>query len=175
VADKDRPGGILEIPASLGRDLDKAAAGKIAPPPVEAFMSDSALEAAEKAARAASGPVHAEDLRPISRAEAAARTTFDGHSLPDVPAPRRVIPAPFRRPQVTGGSHGKTWQPVRADQVRPGDIIPDLGRVTRVDEHGIYEDIGGHDALTGIEVVLTGAGGVVRVLDCADQVRAFRS
>jgi hypothetical protein len=178
VSDKDsKPGGILQIPDSLGRDLDKAAAGKIAPPPIEAFMSDAALEQAEKNTRAASEPVHAEDLKPISQAEAAVRTTFGGAVLPSLPAPRRVIPAPFQRPSVRGGSHGKSWhENVRADQVRAGDIIPDVGRVTRVDEYVTRETVAGvGDVATGVEVALTGAGGVVRVFDCAAPVRVFRS
>jgi hypothetical protein len=175
MADKDKPGGMLEIPASLGRDLDKAAQGKIPPPPLEAFLSDSALEAAERATAAASEPVHAEDLKPLSKAEAARRTTFSGHSLPPVPSTRKVIPAPFRRPAVTGGRHGKAWQPVRAGQVVPGDIVPDLGRVVRAEERVVREVVAGTEAATAVEVVLTGAGGVTRAFRPDEPVRVFRA
>ena len=101
---------MLSIPDSLGRDLDKAAAGKIPAPPIEAFMSDAALEQVARNTAASGAPVHAEDLRPISAAEAAARTTFDGERLPSLPATRRVIPPPFRRDR----------SPVAGSTARPG-------------------------------------------------------
>ena len=170
VSDKDKPGHILEIPDSLGRDIDKGLQ-----PPIEAFMSDGALEQAEKAARAAAGPVHAEDLRPISGAEAARRSAFDGQSLPRT-SRRRVIPAPFSRPAVRGGSHGKTWQRVRADQVREGDIVPGIGRITAVHEKLRRETVAGVAGVaTRVEFVLFGAGGVVRSFRPDDAVQVFRS
>ena len=92
-------------------------------------MSDAALTEAERATAAPRAPVHAEDLRPISRAEAARRTTFDGQHLPSMPARRRVIPAPFRRPSARGGGHGKTWQSVPAEQVAAGDMTELVGKV----------------------------------------------
>lgn len=179
---------MLEIPDSLGRDLDKAAAGKIAPPPIEAFMSDAALEQAEKNTRAATGPVHAEDLTPVSHAEAAARSTFDGRSLPRV-SRRRVIPAPYRRDRIAVDHHGKTWQPVRADQVRPGDIVPDIGLVADAREDVIYTtlaDVAPAAAVldpsrarervaSGTRVTVTGAGGVVKTFRPGEAVRVFRS
>ena len=168
---------MVQLTPALERDLDKAAAGKIGPPPIEAFMSDSALQAAEDATRAASAPVHAEDLRPISKAEAARRTTFGGEILPSMPAPRRVIPAPFRRPTATGGAHGKSWhESVRADDLGVGDIIPDLGRVIRLREVIRREDIGGVQGVAaGTDVEVTGAGGLVRTFDAAVRLRVFRS
>ena len=176
MADNDsKPGGTLEIPQSLANDLDKAAAGKIAPPPIEAFMSDAALEQIERNTAAAAEPVHAEDLRPISRAEAARRTTFDGAHLPSLPAPRRVIPAPFARARVTGGSHGKSWQNLRADQVRPGDIIPDIGKVTGAHEVIRRETVAGVAGVASrVEWVITGAGGVVRCYPPEARLRVFR-
>lgn len=171
----DKPGGILEIPDSLGRDLDKAAAGKIPAPPIEAFMSDSALQASQDATTAASEPVHAEDLRPVSAAEAARRSTFDGQSLPRTTR-RRVIPAPFRRPRAVGGSHGKTWQSVRADQVVSGDIIPGIGLVMDVREVIRRETVAGVAGVaTRVEWRVTGAGGVTKAFRPAEQVRVFRS
>lgn len=185
----DKPGHVLEIPDSLGRDVDKAREGKIAPPPVEAFMSPAALEQAEKAASTA--PVHAEDLRPISKAEAGRRTTFDGETLPGVPATRRVIPAPFRRPRIAIDHHGKTWQTVRADQVREGDIVPGLGRVAEAGEMVLYaprrdflepaereyltEDELVEPVAHGTAIRVLGAGANVLMLRPHDQVRVFRA
>lgn len=185
----DKPGHVLEIPDSLGRDVDKAREGKIAPPPIEAFMSPAALEQAEKAASTA--PVHAEDLRPISHAEAARRTTFDGEHMPGVPATRRVIPAPFRRDRIAIDHHGKTWQTVRADQVREGDIVPDLGLVTTADEMVLYlprrdflapeqyqhltEDELDEPVAHGTGIRLLGAGASVLMLRPDAQVRVFRA
>jgi len=139
-------------------------------------MSDASLEQVERQSAAASSPVHAEDLRPISGAEAARRTTFDGEHLPSMPARRRVIPAPFARPSVRGGTHGKTWQRVRADQVRAGDIVPDVGLVTSVRERLCRETVAGVAGVaTRVEFVLTGAGGVTLAFSPDGQVQVFRS
>lgn len=194
----DKPAHVLEIPASLGRDIDK---GKT--PPIEAFMSDSALEQAEKATRAATEPVHAEDLRPISKAEATARTTFDGEHLPMFPSTRRVIPPPFARPRINGGRHGKTWQSVPADQVARGDMTQLVGLVAAVEIRNRYQtkaeilgvkfgdgpypviekwyepcDFSLSDlsekVAVGTDVVLTGAGGVSETVDIRASVRVFR-
>ena len=139
-------------------------------------MSDASLEQVERQTAAARSPVHAEDLRPISGAEAARRTTFDGQSLPSMPARRRVIPAPFARPSVRGGSHGKTWQRVRADEVRAGDIVPDVGLVALVHERLRRETVAGRaEVATRVEFVLTGAGGVIQAFSPGEQVQVFRS
>lgn len=167
---------MLELSPGLTRDLDRAAAGKIPPPPIEAFMSDAALTEAERATAASRAPVHAEDLRPISRAEAARRTTFDGQSLPRAPATRRVIPAPFRRPSARGGGHGKTWQSVPAEQVNAGDMTELVGKVSLAQSVLRRDTISGHrDVAVGTDVVLTGIGGVTETVDAASQVRVFRS
>jgi len=172
----DKPGHILEIPDSLGRDVDRFHAGTGPAPPMEAFMSDASLEQVERQTAAASSPVHAEDLRPISGAEAARRTTFDGEHLPAMPARRRVIPAPFARPSVCGGTHGKTWQRVRADQVRKGDIVPGVGLVALVHERLRRETVAGVAGVaTRVEFVLTGAGGVIQAFSPGEQVQVFRS
>jgi hypothetical protein len=167
---------MLEISPALERDMEKAAQGKIEAPPIEAFMSDAALQAAEDATRAASAPVHAEDLRPISAAEAASRRTFNGQTLPSLPAPRRVIPAPFRRPRISGGRHGKTWQSVPADEVVPGDMTELVGMVGTVRSMIRREDIAGVAGVaTGTDIMLTGIGGVKVTVDVATRVRVFRS
>lgn len=189
--DKDsRPGGMLEIPDSLGRDLDKAAEGKIPAPPIEAFLSDDALQQIENDTRAADAPVRAENLIPIHPAAAAEMRRQDGGSLPKMPAMRRVIPKPFQRPRITGGSHGKSWRYVRADQVRTDDIVPEIGRVTATLSKLVYAPrdealsgkpwsrtslTGGEDMVAIGEVIwITGAGGVAKVKRPEDEVRVFR-
>jgi hypothetical protein len=174
----ERPGHILEIPESLGRDVDRYREGRGAAPPVEAFMSDAALEQVGRQTAAAAAPVHAEDLVPITKAEAAARTTFDGEHLPRVPSTRRVIPAPFRRPRFDLDRHGRTWSACRADAVKKGDMVAVDGTSFRVDavETVIrYETVAGiPDVATGMKVIITGIAGNQVVLDPGSSVRAFR-
>ena len=171
----DKPGHILTIPDSLGRDIDKAAAGKIPSPPIESFMSDAALEQVERQTRAATTPVHAEDLRPISSAEAAARTTFGGEHLPSLPARRRVIPQPFRRPGARGGQHGKTWQSVLADQVVPGDMTELVGKVNTAEPVLRRATVAGHhNVAVATDIILTGVGGVTATVTSTAQVAVFR-
>ena len=178
----DRPAHILEIPDSLGRDVDAYRAGKLKDaPPVEAFMSDAALEQAAAQTAAASAPVHAEDLVPISKAEAARRTTFDGEHLPKMPAPRIVIPEPFRRPAVNlvsveGPTHGREWTSCPAENVLKDDVVVDVGRIACKPEiFTRYEAVAGvPDVAVGVKVKLTGIAGNQVVLDHGTRVRAFR-
>jgi hypothetical protein len=145
---------------------------------VEAFMSDAALEQVGRQTAAVAAPVHAEDLVPITKAEAAARTTFDGEHLPRVPSTRRVIPAPFRRPRFDLDRHGRTWSACRADAVKKGDMVAVDGTSFRVDavETVIrYETVAGiPDVATGMKVIITGIAGNQVVLDPGSSVRAFR-
>jgi hypothetical protein len=70
------------------------------------------------------------------------------------------------RQAITGGSHGKTWQSVPADQVARDDIVPRVGLVVQVQVvKGQY---------TGPVVVLIGAGGNRMVANPAAAVRVFR-
>jgi hypothetical protein len=177
----DKPGHIIEIPDSLGRDVDAFYAGKRPAPPVEAFMSDAALEQVAEQTAAAAAPVYAEDLVPISKAEAARRTTFDGETLPKVPATRRVVPAPFRRPQVSlvsveGPTHGRGWTTCPVDKITEGDMVVDVGRVARDAETVIrYETVAGiPDVAVGMKVVLTGISGNRVPFEPGTRVRAFR-
>jgi hypothetical protein len=170
---KDRPGGILEIPDSLGRDVDRANAGKAPAPPVEAFLSDTTLSEIEKATRPP--PVHAENLIPITPQSAAAHRTQHGEKLPSMPVQRRVIPAPFRRPRISAGSHGKTWQSCRAGEVAVGDIVPDVGQVVYAGERVIHESLEGYDVAVGLRVVLAGKGGVVQVHRPEARLQVFRA
>lgn len=177
----DRPGHILEIPESLGRDVDRYHAGRGAAPPVEAFMSDAALEQVEAQTAAASAPVHAEDLVPITKAEAARRTTFDGEHLPNMPATRRVIPAPFRRERISlvsleGPTHGREWVNCPVEKITEGDMVVDVGRIACEPEvFTRYQAVAGvPDVAVGVKVKLTGISGNEVVLDIGTRVRAFR-
>jgi hypothetical protein len=133
---------------------------------MEAFFSDATLESCMPD----TSPVHAENLVPISPAQAAARNTFDGQSLPRHPVTRRVIPAPFRRDSIRAGRHGKTWQEALAGTVRPGNMVPDVGMVIAVDQQ-IRRDDG---IPVGIDLVITGAGGNELITDPGARVRVFR-
>lgn len=137
-------------------------------------MSEGALsEVAQRTA--ANATVHQEDLVPITKAEAAQRTTFDGEHLPRVPSSRRVLPAPFRRQRVSLDRHGRSWQQVRADAVQPGDVVPEVGRIAGIDFDIRYETVAGvPDVATGMKVILTGIDGTAAAFDPGQHVRAFR-
>lgn len=166
---------MIEISESLGRQVDKFKAGTGPAPPMEAFMSDESLAQVEKQT-AAAAPVHAEDLTPISREQAASRTMLTrGGPLPSMPTHRRVIPEPFRRPSIHVTHHGRTWQPCRADAVDVGDTVPDVGVVTEREIIRRTETVAGvPGVLTGMKIKLTGAGGVERVFDLDTPLRAHR-
>jgi hypothetical protein len=102
-----------------------------------------------------SAPVHAENLRPISRATAKSLVEgsagpaveselgMHGRGLPNFPSTRRVIPAPFQRPSVTGGQHGMTWQTDVASRIAEGDMVMGIGRViTRLPDQTRYSTYG---------------------------------
>lgn len=170
----DKPGHILEIPSSLGRDVDRYNAGSGPAPDIEAFMPDAVLEqVAANTANAA--PVREQDLVPISHAEAARRTLFDGESLPRVPATRRVLPAPFRRERVSLDRHGRQWTTCRADQVKAGDVVPDVGRIESAETVTRYQVVAGvPDVAVGMKILLTGVAGNRVAFEPGEDVRAFR-
>jgi hypothetical protein len=173
----DKPAEIIEISDALGRDVDKARAGKLKHDlPVEAFMSEQAIEQVAAETAAAAAPVHAEDLKPITRAEAARRETFDGEHLPSgLPRMKRVIPAPYRRDRIDISHHGRTWQPCRAGEVQVGDTVPGIGEVVKAEPVIRYETVAGvPDVAIGMKVKLTGKGGIVQAFDPGDQLRAHR-
>jgi hypothetical protein len=173
----DRPAHIIEIPDSLGRDVDKAREGKLKGTlPIEAFMSEEAVAEVAGQTAAASAPVHAEDLWAISPAEAATRSTFNGETLPDHPVPRRVIPAPFQRPRIAIDHHGRGWTTCPVDKIAEGDMVVDIGRIARDAETVIrYETVAGiPDVAVGMKVVLTGISGNRVPFEPGTRVRAFR-
>lgn len=173
----DKPAHILEIPDSLGRDVDAYRAGRLKEaPPVEAFMSDAAVAQVEAQTAAAAEPLHAADLVPISKQEAARRIAFDGEHLPKAPATRRVIPPPFQRPRFDLDRHGRTWQSCPVEKVSEGDMVTDLGRVARDPEILISRETvaGIPDVATGMKVILTGIAGNQLSYEPGQSVRAFR-
>lgn len=164
-------GGFLRIPDSLGRDLDAGRCDNMA---VDEFLPDHALQEI-KDYQDSRSVVHAEDLRPISRSEAARRTMFDGEHLPKAPATRRVIPAPFRRDRVVGGRHGKEWRERSVREVRRGDIIPDIGLVVDLAERIRHEGEGKLGPIAvGTDIRITGAGGAERIFDAEASLQVFR-
>jgi hypothetical protein len=173
----DKPEHVIEIPESLGRDVDKAREGKLKGDlPIEAFMSDAALEQVDRQTQAAATPVHAEDLTPISKADAAQRTIIPrGGPLPSMPSTRRVIPAPFRRPRIDISHHGRSWQLCRADEIAAGDTVPDVGLVASAQIVTRYETVAGvPDVAIGMKVILRGVSGTELAFDPGQQVRAHR-
>jgi hypothetical protein len=173
----DKPAHIIEIPDSLGRDVDKAREGKLKGTlPIEAFMSEGAIEQVTAQTAAASAPVHAEDLRAISPAEAATRSTFNGETLPGHPVPRRVIPAPFQRPRIAIDHHGRGWVTCAVEKIAEGDMVVDIGRIACDAETVIrYGTVAGiPDVAVGMKVVLTGISGNRVPFEPGTRVRAFR-
>lgn len=167
------------IPTIPDKVADKLQSGKDVA--IEELISESTLEADAAAKARRSAPVHAGALKPISKAEAARRTTFDGQSLPRLPSTRRVIPEPFRRPVISLSlpwEPKKVWSYVRADQVLAGDIVPDIGLVQSVSQTVRREVLatpvmGWTDVAVGTDVTITGPERYVTV-DATDQVRVFR-
>jgi len=160
---------------NMKRALDK---GKDLP--IEQLVSGKGLAQIEQARARRTRPIRADQLVPISKADAARRTmlTRDGE-LPLMPATRRVIPAPFQRPRIVVsavGGHQKTWQSVRVDEVQEEDIITDLGRVVAIREIIRRDDIGTvKDVAIGVTVVLVGAGGKVAAFDDPyERIQVFR-
>jgi hypothetical protein len=171
----DKPGHIIEISDALGRDVDKAKAGTLkAELPVEAFMTEGALE--QVTAASAADLVPAESLVPISREEALRRETFDGQTLPtSLPTMRRVRPAPFRRERISIEHHGRSWQRCPADVVTAGDTVPGVGLVTAtelVTRRGTVSGV--PDVAIGMTVILTNLAGERHPFDLPQQVQAFR-
>jgi hypothetical protein len=115
-------------------------------------ISEAASEIREKAGLEKAKPLDARTLTPITRhrANQIVSGSPDGKLqrgvLPRAPATRRVIPAPFQRERIeirVPGEPRPEWRNVRADQVRPGDIVPGVGMVmdiTRRTRHLPAED-----------------------------------
>ncbi len=167
----EQQGPFLPISDSMARDLDNGRADNRS---LDDFLPDTVLQSM-KDAQDVQGTVHAEDLVPISKADAARRTMFDGEHLPHAPATRRVIPAPYRRDRVVGGKHGKKYQDIRANQIRRGDIIPGIGLVIGLEDSIRYDGEGELGPIAaGTDVHVQGAGGNEMTYDSGATVRVFR-
>lgn len=172
MADKKGTPGFLPVSDSMARDLDNGRADNRS---LDDFLPDSALQEL-KDIQDAQATVRGENLVPISRAEAARRTTFDGEHLPStLPKTRRVIPAPYRRDRVIGGKHGKKWQEMTAEQVRRGDIVPGIGLVTWVGSRMRYETVEDvEDVAVGADIEVWGGDDNHQQYDAKQTVRVFR-
>jgi hypothetical protein len=170
----------LPISDAMARDIDS---GRAKDRDLADFLPDDYAQ--ELYDQSQPGPVHAENLVPISPQQGAEMRRIDPESgsLPRFPASRRVIPAPFRRDVVRGGSHGKAWMLLRGEQIRPGDIITEVGLVVDVQQQLRYETKG--DVLNdgnadptqvavGTEYTATGKGGNVKTYDANAEVKVFR-
>jgi hypothetical protein len=147
--------------------------------PIEQLVSGPGLEAIEADKARRSAPVRMDQMKAITKGEAARRRTQHGESLPNMPATKRVIPKPFQRDRLVVSSsngHQKTWQHVRVDEVQVGDIIPDLGRVVEITEQVRREDIGSvKDVATGVTTILVGLGGKVAAFrELHERIQVFR-
>lgn len=50
-------------------------------------------------------------------------------------------PAPFKRPSISLGSHGRIWQQVRARHLVSGDVVSERGLVDQVVFHGRAQQV----------------------------------
>jgi hypothetical protein len=157
----EKPAHTVEIPASLGRDIDK---GKLPAEgmPLEEVLHPKTVEMLHKQAGEPE-PIRADQLRPISAAEAAAKRTFDGSTLPNMPRPRRVIPAPFQRSRVRGGQHGKRWVEIMAGEIEEDAMHEGVGRVA---DRKL-------DMING-KITLIGKGGMVQTFELGQVTKVFR-
>lgn len=149
-------------------------------------ISHHAAERQDQMYRDKQSPLRAEDLKPISKAEATRRRTFTGEGMPSFPTTRRVIPPPYQRPSATiRQDHGKTWQTCRMDQVEPGDMVAGCGLITEREDRIRYDDIeiavvgqpeSSHTikAAVGTDVYLTNVSGDQFSSDAVSIVRVFR-
>lgn len=158
--------------------------------PVEALSSERVLERLEDQAKQRAAPVHAEDLVAVPKGHPVTQIRHDGVSVPRMPVTRRVIPRPFQRPRIDISHHGKTWQRKPVSEVRPGDMVPDVGRVALEPErrtcylqrfHFFPADydfgLHGHDPnemiSVGLKLVLTGIDGREHFYAEDDWTRVF--
>jgi hypothetical protein len=115
-----------------------------------------------------------------------------GGRLPAFPQMYFIDISPVRCPRTSVDRQRMTWTVVRASDVRPGDVLPDIGLVITVQEHGgqvprwrlTGEDpalagglaLGEEDLLdTGISIEITGEGGKTADYARDSEVRVFRS
>jgi hypothetical protein len=171
----DKPGHIIEIPDSLGRDVDRWKEGKGEAPPIDAFMSDASLDQVAAQTAQVARAVPAESLTPITHAQAASLTRFDGDTMPLIPRTQRVIPPAFRRPSIEISHHGRAWERVNAEDVARGDTVPGVGLVVKAETVRRLQPVDGWGGVVeSMKVILTGKSGTSVAFDLGEQVQAHR-
>jgi hypothetical protein len=99
----------------------------------------------------------------------------DGSSIPLMPRITRTIPAPYARPRIEGGHHGKTWAYAPAESVEPGDIVVDFGKVAEAWPRLVMDEIAGIGQVpVSAEVVLVNIIGDQMAVPEEEQLRVFR-
>jgi hypothetical protein len=171
----DKPGHIIDIPDSLGRDVDRWKAGKGEAPPIDAFMSDQSLEQVASQTAQVARAVPASSLTPITKAQADGLTRFDGETMPLIPRTQRVLPDPFRRPSIEINHHGRQWLPTAVENVAAGDTVPGVGLVVKAETVRRLQPVDGWGGVVeSMKVILTGKSGTPVVFDLGEQVQAHR-
>ena len=72
-------------------------------------------------------------------------------------------PAPFQRPSIDLGRHGRSWQEVPVSSLNLQDIVANFGQVVRITPHEAEKDV----------VYLTFFGGKFGMFNNFDVVLAF--
>jgi hypothetical protein len=119
----------VNLPIIPDKVMDDVRKGK--PVPLER-ISEAAAEMRSSNAAARKAPVHAGQLRPITRETAKAMvdgSAIPGQTLPMLPRTRAVIPEPFQRRRINADRHGKTWQTDKASSIVAGDMVKGIGLV----------------------------------------------
>jgi hypothetical protein len=151
--------------------LDRGATRKLH---AQAELSAQILE--ERAKRAAA-PVHMEGLKPLPPGmPRLPNGVIPGgpDALSMTPSMRRAIPAPFSRESISIGKHGKTWAYLSADQVQPGDMVVDFGKVDESFENTVYQQITGRRVAVSVQRSLINVFGETRTFEPSDQLMVFR-
>lgn len=78
-------------------------------------------------------------------------------------------PAPFKRPTIDVGRHGRAWVDVKADKIHIGDIIADFGLVANVTHIAYNYNTSNYENT----VELTNIAGTVKEFLSDDVLKAF--
>jgi hypothetical protein len=119
----------VNLPIIPDKVMDDVRKGK--PVPLER-ISEAAAEMRSSSAAVRKAPVHAGQLRAITKETAKSMvegTAIPGQTLPMLPRTRAVIPEPFQRRRINADRHGKTWQTDKASSIVAGDMVKGIGLV----------------------------------------------
>jgi hypothetical protein len=50
-------------------------------------------------------------------------------------------PTPFQRPSIEMGKHGRSWQMLKASELRVGDIVENKGLILSIEDRSEWSDI----------------------------------